>query len=115
MESCITIKAYRGKLLLYIVLQFLKAGLLLLPPYCYLLFLNEVITGKRIGWLWGVVTFYVSIFAAKALVSVCIRRVYNRIFPVMVLEAKDHVLEKYSELDIEILSCYTAGELKASA
>jgi len=74
--------------------------------------LNEVITGKRIGWLWGVVAFYVAVFAAKVLVSVCIRRVYNRIFPEMVLEAKNRVLEKYSELDIEVLSGYTAGELK---
>ncbi len=112
MDSCITIKAYRGKLLLYIVLQFLKSGLLLLPPYCYLLFLNEVITGKRIGWLWGVVVLYVAVFAAKALVSVFIKQVYNRIFPVMTLEAKARVLEKYSELDMKVLSCYTAGELK---
>ena len=112
MDSCITFKAYRGKLLLYIVLQFLKSGLLLLPPYCYLLFLNEVITNKRIGWLWGVVALYVIVFATKALVSVFIKQVYNRIFPVMTLEAKSRVLEKYSELDMKVLSCYTAGELK---
>ena len=112
MDSCIKFKAYRGKLLLYIVLQFLKSGLLLLPPYCYLLFLNEVITNKRIGWLWGVVALYVAVFAAKALVSVFIKQVYNRIFPVMMLEAKSRVLEKYSELDMKVLSCYTAGELK---
>lgn len=112
MDSCITFKAYRGKLLLYIVLQFLKSGLLLLPPYCYLLFLNEVITKKRIGWLWGVVALYVIVYAAKALVSVFIKQVYNRIFPVMILEAKARVLEKYSELDMKVLSCYTAGELK---
>ena len=112
MDSCITLKAYRGKLLLYIVLQFLKSGLLLLPPYCYLLFLNEVITNKRIGWLWGVVALYVIVFAAKALVSVFIKQVYNRIFPMMTLEAKSRVLAKYSELDMKVLSCYTAGELK---
>lgn len=112
MDSCITIKAYRGKLLLYMVLQFLKSGLLLLPPYCYLLFLNEVITNKRIGWLWSVVALYAAVFAAKALVSVFIRQVYNRIFPVMTLEARNRVLEKYSELDMKVLSGYTAGELK---
>lgn len=112
MNSCITGKTYKGKLLRYILLQFLQAGLLLLPPYCYLLFLNEVITNKRIGWLWGIVALYVAVFAAKALVTVLIRRVYNRIFPVMTLEAKNRVLEKYSELDMEALSCYTAGELK---
>lgn len=112
MDSYTTIKSYRGKLFLYIVLQLLKSGLLLLPPYCYLLFLNEVITGKRLGWLWGIVVLYVAVFSAKALVSVFMRQTYNQIFPVMELEAKNRVLEKYSKLDIEVLSCYTAGELK---
>ncbi len=112
MDSCISMKSYRGKIFLYIVLQFIKAGLLLLPPYCYLLFLNEVITKKRIGWLWGVVALYVAVFAVKALVSVLIKQVYNRIFPAMTLEAKNRVLEKYNELDVEVLARYTAGELK---
>ncbi len=112
MDSCISMKSYRGKILLYIVLQFIKAGLLLLPPYCYLLFLNEVITKKRLGWLWGVVALYVAVFAVKALVSVLIKQVYNRIFPAMTLEAKNRVLEKYNELDVEVLARYTAGELK---
>lgn len=112
MDSYITIKTYRGKLFLYIVLQFLKSGLLLLPPYCYLLFLDEVITNKRMEWLWAIVALYIVVFAAKALVSVSVRQVYNRIFPVMTLEAKNRVLEKYSGLDIEMLSGYTAGELR---
>lgn len=97
--------------MLYIILQFLKAGLLLLPPYCYLLFLNQVITDKRIGWLWAVVGLYAAVFAGKALVSVLLKTVYNQIFPMMALEAKRNVLEKYSELDMEALSGYTAGEL----
>lgn len=112
MDSCISVKSYRGKMILYIALQFLKSGLLLLPPYCYLLFLNEVITNRRIAWLGGVVALYAAVFAAKALVSVFIHRVYNRIFPVMTLEAKNRVLEKYGELDMEVLDRYTAGELK---
>ena len=97
--------------MLYIILQFLKSGLLLLPPYCYMLFLNQVITHKRIEWLWAVAGLYAAVFAAKALVSVWIRQVYNRIFPAMALEAKRNILEKYSGLDMEVLSGYTAGEL----
>lgn len=112
MNGCISIKTYRWKMLLYIILQFARSGLLLLPPYCYLLFLNEVITNKRIEWLWGIVALYVTVFGAKALVSVLTRQVYNRIFPMMLLEARNRVLEKYSELDMEVLSGYTAGELK---
>lgn len=111
-DKCIAVKEYRGKLFLYIALQFLQSGLLMLPPYCYLLFLNEVITKKRMEWLGGIMALYIAVFAAKALVSVFVRQVYNRIFPMMMLEAKGRVLEKYIELDIDALSGYTAGELK---
>lgn len=111
MKSCISIKSYRWKMVLYIALQFLNAGLLLLPPWCYLLFLNQVITYQRMEWLWAVVGLYAAVFAAKALVSVLLKAVYNRIFPAMVLEAKGNVLARYSEMDLEALSGYTAGEL----
>ena len=43
---------FQGKTVLYILLRFLKQGLLLLPPYCYLLFLNEVITKHNFQILW---------------------------------------------------------------
>ena len=112
MNGCIAIKSYRWKMILYIVLRFLKEGLLLLPPYCYLLFLNQVITYKRLEWLWAVMGLYAAVFAAKAFVSVLLKQVYNRIFPAMVLEAKGNVLEKYSKLDLKVLAGYTAGELK---
>lgn len=111
MKSCISIKSYRWKMALYIALQFLRDGLLLLPPYCYLLFLNQVVTNKRMEWIWAVMGLYAAVFAAKALVSVSLRAVYNRIFPAMALEAKKNVLEKYSGLDMEVLSGYTPGEL----
>ena len=42
-ENHITRKGYQGKIVLYILLQFLQTALALLPPYCYLLFLNQVI------------------------------------------------------------------------
>ena len=46
-ENHITRKGYQGKIVLYILLQFLQTALALLPPYCYLLFLNQVITERR--------------------------------------------------------------------
>ncbi|MDE6984485.1 MAG: ABC transporter ATP-binding protein/permease, partial [Lachnospiraceae bacterium] len=110
--SSISLKPYRGKMILYIVLQFLKSGMVLLVPYFYLLFLNDVITEQRFERLWLLLGLYVTVFMAKAMVTVCIRKVYNQIFPVMILEMKKRVLEKYSSLDIPVLQDYTAGELK---
>lgn len=110
--SSISLKPYRGKMIFYIVLQFLKSGMVLLVPYFYLLFLNDVITEQRFERLWLLLGLYVTVFMAKAMVTVCIRKVYNQIFPVMILEMKKRVLEKYSSLDIPVLQDYTAGELK---
>ncbi len=112
MNSCISIKAYRGKLIAYIVLQLVRAGLILLPPYCYLLFLNEVITNRRVELIGFVLMLFILVFAAKAFVSVLIKSIYNHIFPVMKAEAKQTVLAKIIELDIEQLQGYSAGELK---
>ncbi|MDE7224441.1 MAG: hypothetical protein K2O34_11775, partial [Acetatifactor sp.] len=96
----------------YIVLQFLKSGLMLLPPYFYMLFLNDVITEQRFEKLWLILGLYITVFMAKAMVTVCIRRVYNQIFPAMVLEMRKRVLEKYCNLDLSVLQDYTSGELK---
>ena len=47
-DKMITGKKYRGKIALYIFLQFLQTACALLPPYCYLLFLNQVILERAI-------------------------------------------------------------------
>lgn len=110
--NCISVKAYRSKMLGYIMLQLLKYGLVLAPPYCYLLFLNEVITDRNLEKLWLILLLYIAVYLAKAFVSVLIKRSYNGIFPEMKKNLKGCVLEKYSDLDIGVLQSYTAGELK---
>ena len=112
MNSGIWIRNYRGKIALYMLLQFIKYGLLLLPPYCYLLFLNEVITQRRYDRIVLVLALYIAVFLAKTFISVLIKYVYDRIFPAMIMECKEQVLNKYSSLDIHVLQGYTAGELK---
>lgn len=112
MSSIIPKQPYRGKIFIYIFLRFVKNGLVLLPPYCYLLFLNEVINAKRFEMLWFVLALYMIIFMGKAIVSVFIKNIYNSIFPVMTIEIKEKMLGKYSSFDIDVLHGYTAGELK---
>ncbi len=104
--------SYRGKLCIYILLQFLKQGLLLIPPYCYLLFLNEVITERRLERLWLGFSLYLAVFLGKTFVSVLIRIVYNQVFPAMRAEWKEKVLQKYGALDIPVLQGFSPGELK---
>lgn len=108
----ISLKPYRGKMILYIVLQFVKSGLMLLPPYIYLLFLNDVIMEQRFERVWLLMGLYMIVFMAKAMVTISIQRVYNQIFPIITMEMKVRVLEKYNNLDIPVLQDYTAGELK---
>lgn len=112
MNSCIDIKKYRSKMGAYIVILFLKSGLVLSIPYCYLLFLNEIITAHRFEYIWMILLLYVYIYMGKAFLTVLAQKIYNKIFPVMILETKKIVLEKYDSLDLEFVSKYTAGELK---
>ncbi len=103
---------FQGKTVLYILLRFLKQGLLLLPPYCYLLFLNEVITKHNFQILWLILGFYVLIYMLKAFLSVLEKMVSNRIYPPMQSVLKEKLLRKYGEMDIKVLHEYSAGELK---
>lgn len=112
MNKILTEPKYIGKVVLYIVLKFAHYGLLLLPPYCYLLFLNDVITMQRFDRLWLIVGAYIVIYVAKTAVTVWNRRVYNQIFPEIAKEYKQKVLEKYIELDIHTIEAYTTGELQ---
>uniref|UniRef100_UPI0040579220 ABC transporter ATP-binding protein n=1 Tax=Acetatifactor sp. TaxID=1872090 RepID=UPI0040579220 len=105
-------KKYGGKMLVYVLLQFIKYGLLLLPPYCYLLFLEEIITARRFEKIWLILGLYILVFLGKSLVSVLIQNMYHRIFPAVTAELKEQLLRKYSSLDIQVLQEYTAGELK---
>lgn len=112
MHSNIKMKKYRGKLFIYIFLQLIKYGLFLLPPYCYLIFLNEVLTKQRFDRLAIVLMLYILIFLIKTAVSVLLKRTYNKIFPVMIMDYKKMILEQYSQLDLYMLQDYTSGELK---
>ncbi len=111
MEHCIIGKNYRGKTILYVVLRFLQTALALLPPFCYLLFLNKVIMERKFEMLTFVCLLYLLVFLGNALMSVLNKVIYNRIFPGMHMEMKEKVLEKYSRLDIDMVQKYTAGEL----
>lgn len=108
----VTKKGYQGKIVLYVLFQFLQGALALLPPYCYLIFLNRVIMEQRFEKLFTVLLLYIFVFVGNALVSVLSKKMYNRIFPAMHLEMKEKVLEKYSGMDIDMVQKYTAGELK---
>lgn len=103
---------FQGKIALYILLRFLKQGLALLPPYCYLLFLNEVITKGNFKALWLVVGLYVAVYMSKSFFSVLEKMVSNRIYPPMQAALKEGLLGRYGALDIKELQEYSAGELK---
>lgn len=112
MDHYVTGKGCRGKTVLYITLQFLQTAFALLPPFCYLLFLNRVILERKFEQLFFVCLLYLIVFLGNTFVSVLSKVVYNHIFPGMYMEMKEKVLEKYSRLDIDAVQKYTAGELK---
>lgn len=112
MNKIIFSPKYRSKAILYIILKFVHSGLLLLPPYCYMVFLDEVIMKQHLDRFVLVFGAYIAVFIAKTVVSVWNKRVYDRIFPEIAIDCKMLVLEKYCELDIDAIRDYTAGELQ---
>lgn len=104
-------RKYRGKIVLYVVLKFAYSGLLLLPPYCYLLFLDEIIIGQRLERLIFILGAYIVVFMAKTAMTTWSKQVYNRIFPEIEAGCKMKILEKYSRLPLFDIQNYTAGEL----
>lgn len=87
-------RKYRGKIVLYVVLKFAYSGLLLLPPYCYLLFLDEIIIGQRLERLIFILGAYIAVFMAKTAMTIWSKQVYNRIFPEIEAGCKMKILEK---------------------
>lgn len=106
------LKPYRGQVVIWLVLRLLAYGISLLPPWCYLLFLNEVILKGRIDFLWVPFGLYLLAFLGKTLLAVLEKRVYNRIFPAMTFALRQRLLKRYGQLDIEQLQKHTAGEWK---
>lgn len=112
MDNLIIGNAYKGKTALYVLLQFLHSAFALLPPYCYLLFLNQIIMEQKFETLIPICLLYLLVYLGNTLLSVLSKRMYNRIFPAMHLELKEKVLEKYNSLDIAAVNGFTPGELK---
>ena len=104
-------RRYRGKIILYIILKFACSGLLLLPPYCYLVFLDEVIIGQRLEYLAFILGAYIAVFMAKTVMTMWSKRVHDRIFPEIEVDFKMKILEKYIELSLFDIQNDTAGEL----
>ena len=111
MYNFIKIKTYKNNIIIYIVLQFFKYGLLMLPPYCYLFFLNEVITEQRLEKLGLIIILYIFVYLLQICILVLLKYFYNKIFPQIIIECKSQIFSKYSNIDIDKLQQYTVGEL----
>lgn len=79
---------------------------------CYYLFLDAVIMKKQMIFLFPIVGAYIGCYLVETLVCVIERRVYNHIFPSMVLQTKKTIMDKYERLDVGLVRDYAASDLK---
>ena len=103
---------YRRKIILYVLLKFILLGIGLLPPYYYMIILEEVIIKYRLDLFAYIAGLYIVTYIMKFIVQFWSKFIYNKIFPEIEMDCKNQVMKKYCELNIEILEQYTAGELQ---
>lgn len=79
---------------------------------CYYLFLDKIIMKKQMGFLVPMVGLYICSYMIESIMCFVERKVYNRIFPSIVLQTKKSIMEKYAKLDIGLVKIYAASDLK---
>lgn len=94
----------------YSIPKIFQFVLLILEPYVYLYFLNQVIELKNWDLLYVAVLMYLCLFAAQTLVEFWTKWAYNQLFPQMTLEEKMKIWKKYTQLDITEYKKRTVGE-----
>lgn len=103
---------YKKSIFIYIILSFFKSGLALLPPYVYLLFIEEITKGQKIEMIVFLLWSYVFIFIAQSLAILFYKKVYNSIFPSMIIDTKMSVMKYYLNCRMLYLRKYKHGDIK---
>lgn len=79
---------------------------------CYYLFLDKIIMKRQMEFLVSMVGLYICSYMIESIMCLVERKVYNHIFPSMVLQTKKSIMEKYAKLDIGLVKNYAASDLK---
>lgn len=101
---------YMKKYFQYGIARSFQFFLLILEPYVYLYFLNQVIELGKWNLLYKVFFMYLCLFAVQTLVEFWIKWSYNHLFPEITLREKTRIWKKYTGLHVEEYKKRNIGE-----
>lgn len=105
-------KKYREKMAIWFLLKQCQNILRLIEPYLYLLFLNHVLAEGRLKMLPVLFAGYIGVFFLQRLAATAAKAAELAVFPAMLCELREKVLQQYISLDLESLSGNGSGEWK---
>lgn len=101
------------KMVFYLFLRIVYSFSGYLDLICYYLFLDIVIMKKQKDFLFLLVGLYLCCYFIETFLCVIEKRVYNKIFPGIVMRAKDKLMKKYIRLDLKQIKEYSSSDLKS--
>lgn len=99
-------------MILYGSFYFIRQLLLLAVPYCYLLFLDQVITEGRIEMLLPVFGAYLGLYGLQTAAEVLLKRQYQKILLYPVANGRRQMLDRLKQQPFYVLSEISLGERK---
>ena len=105
-------KEYKGSICLYGAVYLLQQLMALLPPYCYLLFLQEVITEGRLTWIPAIFGGYLAVYLLQTFVGYLEKRWYHRIALDAMAKWRNHMMKVMERMSFSDLKELESGQRK---
>ena len=97
---------------LYGAVYLLQQLLTLIPPYCYLLFLKEVITEGRLTWIPVIFGGYLTVYLIQTFVGYLEKKWYNRIALGAAAKWRNHMMKVMERMEFSDLRELESGQRK---
>lgn len=105
-------KEYKRFIYPYVAVYLLQQLLALAPPYCYLLFLREVITAGRLTWIPVIFGGYVIVYLVQTFVGYLEKRWYHRIALGATVKWRSHMMKVMERMTFSDLKELESGHRK---
>ena len=105
-------KEYKRFIDPYVAVYLLQQLLALAPPYCYLLFLREVITAGRLTWIPVIFGGYVIVYLVQTFVGYLEKRWYHRIVLGATAKWRSHMMKVMERMTFSDLKELESGHRK---
>ena len=105
-------KEYKRFIYLYSAVYLLQQLLVLVPPYCYLLFLQKVITEGKLTWIPFIFGGYLTVYFVQTFVGYLEKKWYHRIALGATAKWRSHMMKVMERMTFSDLKELESGQRK---